>query len=380
MKSQRLLLACLPCLIVWMGCSSEKSVEVGPLQPIESRSFYMGFTPFPSDITIDAVVAAQQFAVQHGDLISHHLEQGVPWTEALSNQPYHEKLINEWNSRVEYSKGKKIFLSLNALNDGRNGLAMYRGEKDNMPLPEAFVGKALNDPDVKTAYLNFCRRAIETFKPDYFAIGIEVNELIHNAPDQWPAYKELYLFIYQELKAAYPDLPLMATVSLHNLTNKGWKDLEFQQKEIKELLESIDILGISFYPFMAGYNERPVEQLQWLREFTDKPIAISETGYLAETLTLDSYNLKIPGSQAKQLAYIETLLDAAQNDDYLFVVQFLTRDYDALWNSIQSFAPEAFKVWRDTGMEDERGVPRPALQVWDHYHNAPYKRTHTDTE
>lgn len=366
--------ACLISAALWMGCANEAPADDTPLEPVASRPFYMGFTPFPSDIRLKAVVAAQRFAVQHGDLISHHLEQGVPWTEALSDSAFHENLINEWNSRVEYSKGKKIFLSLNALNDGRNGLAMYRGEKDNLPLPEAFAAKALNDSDVKTAYLNFCRRAIETFKPDYFAIGIEVNELIHNAPDQWPAYKELYRFIYQELKAAYPELPLMATVSLHNLTNQGWKDLEFQQQEVKGLLEFIDVLGISFYPFMAGYDERPLEQLQWLREFTDKPIAISETGYLAETLALDSYNLKITGSPAKQRAYIETILQTAQQDEYLFVVQFLTRDYDALWEAIQSFAPEAFKVWRDTGMEDERGTPRPALSVWDHYYNAPYQR------
>lgn len=373
MKIKQIIWFCLSLCLIFQGCSSEAPVEVGPLEPIESRSFYMGFTPFPSAITIDAVVAAQQFAVQHGDLISHHLEQGVPWTEALNGEPFHENLLKEWNSRLEYSKGKKIFLSLNAITDGRNSIALYRGEKENMPLPEAFAGKALNDPDVKTAYLNFCRRAIAAFKPDYFAIGIEVNELLHNAPDQWSAYKELYKFVYQELKSEHPDLPLMATVSLHNLTNKGWKDLEYQQKEIKELLQYIDVLGISFYPYMAGYGERPTEQLQWLREFTDKPIAISETGFIAETLKLDSYNLKIPGSQAKQLAYIETLLDAAQKDDYLFVVQFLTRDYDALWKSIKSFAPEAFKVWRDTGMEDENGIPRPALQVWDHYYNAPYK-------
>ncbi|MBZ0257807.1 hypothetical protein K8I31_17215, partial [bacterium] len=223
MNAHRMLWLVVIFLFIFQGCSSEAPVEVGPLEPIESRSFYMGFTPFPSAITIDAVVAAQQFAAQHGDLISHHLEQGVPWTEALNGEPFHENLVKEWNNRLEYSKGKKIFLSLNAITDGRNSIALYRGEKENMPLPEAFAGKALNDPDVKTAYLNFCRRAIAAFKPDYFAIGIEVNELLHNAPDQWPAYKELYEFVYQELKKEHPDLPLMATVSLHNLTNKGWK-------------------------------------------------------------------------------------------------------------------------------------------------------------
>lgn len=333
----------------------------------ETRAFHMGFTPFPWDFSLEALQDANTFVAEHGDIVSHHIEQGVPWPEALNDQPYHENLMNEWKNRKAASAGKKVFLSLNALTDGRNALAHYRGEKENMPLPESFQGKALNDPDVKTAYLHFCRKAIEFFDPDYFAIGIEVNELIHNAPGLWPAYKELYSHVYQALKKDHPALPVFATVSLHNLNNRGWQDLEFQRKEIKEFLQNCDIAGISFYPFMAGYDETPTELFDWLKEFTDKPIAITETGYLAETLQLETYNLTIESNAQKQKVFVENLLQRAQKDDYEFVIHFLYRDYDALWEKIESFAPEAFKVWRDCGLYDEAGTPRPAMEVWEEY-------------
>jgi hypothetical protein len=47
------------------------------------------------------------------------------------------------------------------------------------PLPMELKGKSYDDPLVMKAYLAYCRRAVEFFKPDYLAIGIEVNE-IHN--------------------------------------------------------------------------------------------------------------------------------------------------------------------------------------------------------
>jgi hypothetical protein len=333
----------------------------------QDRTFYMGFSPFPWDMTAEAVNATRQFITQNGNILAHHFDGGVPWTEALENKPFHPTLENDWKDRRKISSPMKTLVSVTPLNGGRNGLALYRGKDENMPLPDQFKGKALNDPIVKTAYLNYCRRAVEHFRPDYFAIGIEVNELIHNSPKQWPQFVELYKYIYSELKKDHPRLPIFATVTLHNLTNPGWKDLKTQQEKIREFLPCNDIAGISYYPFMAGQSEKPTATLDWIRSFTDKPIAITETGYPAETIRLKSFNLTIPSDPTKQAVYFETLLDRANRDHYLFVVAFLYRDYDALWERIKATAPEAFIVWKDCGLIDEKGSERPAYGVWKRY-------------
>jgi hypothetical protein len=176
--------------------------------------------------------------------------------------------------------------------------------------------------------------------------------------------------VYDELKKRYPDLPIFATVTLHNMRNPDW-DTEKHEREIRAFLnEKNDMAGISFYPFMNGAiqpSDKPVESLNWLREFVgDKPIAITETGYPAETIRLGGIfaGIKIPSNEEKQATYFRTLLETATRDNYEFVIDFLHRDYDALWDKIKSFAPEAFKVWKDCGLLDGAGEERPAYEVW----------------
>jgi len=341
----------------------------------ESRSYFMGFTPFPWDISLEAVTETNRFIVENGDIVSHHLEQGVPWTEALENKPFHPRMMDDWEGRRKVSANSKVFLSVTPLNGGRSGMSLYRGEDEEMPIPNLFKDKALNDPIIKKAYLNYCRSAAEFFQPDYFAIGIEVNELFHNSRQMWNPFLELYMDTYAELKKDYPDLPIFATVTLHNLTNTGWENLQEQQSEIKKFLEHNDIAGISYYPFMAGQSERPIEMFDWIREFTDKPLAITETGFPAEDIILKTYNVEISGTPEKQTIYFETLLDRASQDNYLFVIAFLHRDYDALWEKIKNMVPEAFIVWKDCGLVDENGVERPALDVWKRYFSETGKKS-----
>ena len=331
------------------------------------RSYYMGFTPFPWDMTLEAVNSTSQFISQYGDIVSHHLDAGVPWVEALDGKPYHNNLANDWENRRNVSKGKKVFVSVTPLNGGRNDIALYRGKDENMPLPDAFKGKSLDDSIIKRAYLNYCRSAIEFFSPDYFAIGIEVNELIHNTPAMWTQFVELYKYVYADLKKSHPDLPIFATFSLHNLTNYGWSDLKDVQDKTRDFLQYVDMVGISYYPFMASQSYKPTEIFDWLRDFTDKQIAISETGYPSEDIILKSFNLVLPGSPESQKIFYETLLERAEQDNYVFVVSFLYRDYDKLWDKIKSSVPEFFVIWKDCGLLDEDGKEKIVFAIWKTY-------------
>jgi len=361
-----------------LGCAKPATEQTGNfvLEQNFKRSFFMGFTPFPWDMTIDAIMDTAKFIVENGDIVSHHLEQGVPWIEALDDKPFHPNMMKDWQGRKDMSKGRKIFLSLTPLNESRNKMEFYRGADEDMPVPEPFKDKAFNDPIVKKAYLIYCQRAVEFFQPDYLAITIEANELFHNNHDSWASFVELYKETYTALKKDHPKLPICFTVSLHNLTNPGWKDREEQQAEIKQLLEYSDILGVSYYPFMAGQSEKPIETLDWIRKFTAKPLAITETGFPAEDIVLKSYNMTIKGSPEMQETYFKTLLGRGNQDGYLFVIDFLYRDYDALFKTISAqlekrdLTMDIFLVWRDCGLVDENGVKRPAFDVWKSYLSA----------
>ena len=59
---------------------------------------------------------------------------------------------------------------------------------------------------------------------------------------------------------------------------------------------------------------------------------------------------------------------------FQFVVLFIHRDYDALWDKIKATAPELFIAWRDCSLLDENGKARPAHAVWREYFLKPLNR------
>jgi len=52
-----------------------------------TRPFLMGFTPWPWDTEWAALQDTYDFINTNADIISHHIEEGVPWTEALAGTP-----------------------------------------------------------------------------------------------------------------------------------------------------------------------------------------------------------------------------------------------------------------------------------------------------
>jgi len=97
-----------------------------------------------------------------------------------------------------------------------------------------------------------------------------------------------------------------------------------------------------------------------------KPLAVAENGYTAQTLVLKQYGVRIKGKERWQAEYVQFLLEEAEALDARFVVWFCSRDYDAIWDVMEDLgSDELFKMWKDTGLLDEKGNPRTGLQVWD---------------
>lgn len=343
--------------------------------PGGKRAFRMGFTPFPYDTTLEALVDGKRFLSQNADIIAQHMES-VPWTEALENKPFHKNLTAEWQRRKDLLPGARVYLGLSP---GRgNALSNYWGEKENLPVPAAFANKSFDDPDVKRAYLNYCERAVAFFRPDYLGIGIEVNELYGASPARWAAYVELHRHVYRELKRKHPRLRVFASFTLHNLLNHGasGKENTDMLRAFRQIMPCNDLVAVSFYPFLAGLSGDVDTSLAWLtRSFDayDKPYAFVETGEAAEKLTFPKSGIVIAGTPARQRAYYEKLLRLAQTRRFAFVISYLYRDYDALWDKIQASSPEFFAAWRDCGLVDEKGVKRPACRVWESAFQTPFE-------
>lgn len=335
----------------------------------EVRRFRMGFTGFPHDISLEAVAEAHKYCGEFSDVIAHHIE-GVPWTEALAGKPFPKKRTDDWEGKRRATpKGGKVYL---AVSPGRGELKLA---DDSLPLPDELKGRPYDDPLVKKAYLNYCRRMVEFFEPDYLAIGIESNELFYEAgPEVWGSYVSLHKHVYQALKEQNPQLPIFASFSVHNMLNVKGEERRKRLESFLELMPYNDRVAVSYYPFIQGGDTDVEAALQWLEETFGKfgkQYVFAETAEAADQLPLPSFGVVIAGTPQKQNAYLEQLTRFAQTHKTDFVIWFLHRDYDAMWGKIKDSVPEAFKAWQDCGLLDEAGKARPAHATWQRYFAIP---------
>ncbi|HBI39158.1 MAG: hypothetical protein A2015_12735 [Spirochaetes bacterium GWF1_31_7] len=353
-------------LIFFIACinDSEKGAENDT-----PRSFLMGFTPWPHNATEEAVNWTYEKTNENGDIISHHIEQGVPWPEAYNGISFSAEFQTEIDSRIlRYRAGKKVLLSVSPLNMERNGLAFYRGSSESMVLPSPWDSYALNSSEVKSAFFNYVERMVLSFQPDYLIIGVEVNLLIRNNPSLWKPYVELHDDVYIRLKKKYPDLSVGVSVFCVPFFPE-WSpgdDIVSQLSGLTDLENTSDFIAFSVHPFMSSLTAEsfPEDYLKTLFAMTDKPVAVSESSYPAQNWkTITEPIIEFNGTPEKQNAFLSSLLVESNNADALFVIWFSIHDYDALWEGLLNKNPLAL-VWRDTGLFDESGNGRISLALW----------------
>jgi hypothetical protein len=332
----------------------------------------MGFTRWPPEVTLEGVAMVDAFIARHADMVSLHLDNGIPWQESLDGKPYSQDVTNRLSYRPP--AGYRFYVAITPLSTMRDTMAGYWGEKDNQPLPEAWQNLALDDPKVIKAYTQYALRVVDATRPDYFVIGVEVNELVSNTPSVWPGYVALHKATYQAVKAKHPNLPVFASFNvLHWKGIADRSDAETHERAIAEIIPYTDAIGLSYYPFMS-YNTPdplPEDYLAFATKY-GKPVAMTETGFTSENVMVKI--LPLFGSEEKQKHYYEFLFRTALRDRYLFIITFCTTDFEKLAATLPDPMDDFAGIWKYTGLQNSDGKPKPALTVWDAMLATPYRR------
>jgi len=342
-----------------------------------SRPFHMGFTRWPPEATLEGIARMDDFLAAHGDMTALHFDGGVPWPDALTNGPLPDGLVNSWHStRETIPASHTLLVSITPLDMTRSKLALYWGASDNQPLPKPWDTYPLDHPDVQNAYLNYARQVVEFFQPDYFAIGIEVNVAQVNAPETWDAYKKLHRFVYERLKADYPDLPVFATFTVSHMSGLDGGDKAEQKEEIEPLIPYLDLIGLSAYPYGWMYPSGKADPIP--EDFfapalaLGKPIGITESG--APSYSFSAYGKDYQFSEEYQARWVDFLLRQAGEHQFEFVVAFTGIDYDKLIADMPADVRELASMWVYTGLQRSDGCDKAALARWDAYVGLPYRR------
>lgn len=328
-----------------------------------------GFTPFPPDFTLDAVTQTHKTITPHSTLWALHFDNGIPWQEALTDAPWPARVQREWDNEARaVPPGHVVYVGLAPLDKDRKSLAPATGEQERVPIPDALKNAPLDDQNVKRAYLNYARRAVRQFHPHFLNLGIEAGQLLSRDFDRWPQFERLYGFVHDALKREFPNVQIGISFGLGDLR------AEREARAARALIAHSDYLGLSFYPYASAFDEkfgappyrgsRPWRApLAWVRAYTDKPIALCETGYTTQDISIPQYGLTMKGSTDAQADYVRELFATARRDHYAFVVWFLAIDYDKLYAKLPP-GSDAMKLWRNIGLLDGDGRPKPGWAVW----------------
>ncbi len=332
----------------------------------------MGFTPWPYDMTLEALDKTYDFINKNGNIVAHHLDGGLPWGEALSEKPFSKHLKSDWQTRLsKTSKDQKIFLSITPLNFERNGLASYWNEKgDNQALPAKWKNKHLNDPDVKKSYLNYALRAIKAFKPSFVAIGIESNIIITHNPKIWKDYLELNAYVYEKIKNTYPNLPVFSTVQyehLRGIEDVSKKNQPLQIPAVRQLLKHSDYLALSTYRYGYIHPNPPTDNYFDIALSFKKPIAIAESGAMSQTTIV--MGMPLISNETSQENFMGMILSNAQKHKFVFVINWVSKDFDKLLKHLPKDAQAIAKAWVHTGLITNNNKEKKAFKLWKEYLN-----------
>jgi hypothetical protein len=364
-------------MVLFISCGESSESHQGGEHEISSnkRSFYMGFTPWPYDATVSAIANTYALIQNSGDIVSHHLMVGIPWEEAFTKTQLPDNVEHDISSRLDQSApGKVVVLSIDSLNTSRDDLPPNWGEHGEEPRSAPWKIRDFADREVATAYSNFALEMIARFNPSYFNYSPEVSELILNDDpilfDQFVIFAER---VYRRIKAVHPDLPLLVSIALKSPDSAEASKIASRFSRISSF---VDMVGISVYPYAfyehadrGNPNNLPVNWLSQISSMAgNKPIAITETGWIAEDLMIPQYGLSVQSDIDKQSKYVSQLLATANDLSMEFVIWFTVVDYDALWNNVLA-RDNLSKLWKDTGLYDEYLNPRPAFDIWNQYYS-----------
>lgn len=364
-------------LFLFTHSCTKEPIEDPQSKPVESRSFFMGFTAFPYDLSLIALAESFESVNKNGDIVLAHFDNGVPWEEALNDKPFPIEIQNSLTStKQELTPGNKLVLTATATSTERNKLAgNWNNNGSNEPLKFPWTLYSFDDEVVIKAYLKYCKRIIDEVNPDYFGYGIEINASFVKGSKAFNDYIVFAEAVYKDLKETYPTLPIFLSFQDQSFNKSKSELLEVT----RTLLPFTDIIALSTYPYwMYDHPTRDANpdhiDENWMSEIRNldpsKPFVISETGYCAEDMNLDEVNVSIKGNSEWQEQYATKLFDKANKLNAEFIIWFVYRDYDQLYEAVDD-PPFIFKVWKDIGLKDGDGNKRKIHNTWDKWLSLP---------
>ncbi len=326
----------------------------------EPRGVRLGFSTLPPQRTMEAYIGSFATAAQYADIVL--IQRAPPWEDFLPGGSISQETTD--NTLTEKSLLKQYDdLSLFYAIDPTDG-AVQRTRIANLP-PAVSQETGFNDGKLKDAFIAYVTYVARNYKPEYLALGVEVNMLYDRNPAQFEAFLALYKEAYAQAKATSPDTKVFPTFQLEDLEGNFGR-VHPPQWEVLDVFEGyMDVLAISTYPYrteLRSASELRPDYYGQLRTRWDGEIIISETAYASAPV---EGQISI-GSEEDQQVFLQRILSDAEEYEFAAVIWFAALD--------PAFASQGSAlVFRDIGLRRSDGSNKLAWSTWEEWSRRPLK-------
>jgi len=338
-----------------LGACRQEAAE-SPYSPIEReregdpRSYLLGFSDVPPELTDEAYVRQFDFAAAYGEAIL--LQRPPAWADFLPGASVSDALRDEVLAAREAARARDLAVVV-ALDpfDPAN-----RARLD--ALPPGYEGRSLADPDLLTAFTAEAEFIARNMRPDFLVLGSEINATYERNPEAYFAFLEAYRAAYDVVKRASPQTQVLVTFQYEELLGvvpelpphaPRWELLD-------DLGLRLDLLGLTSYPSFAYPTARkvPPEYYLQLVEHTDRPVAFVGVGFSS-----GAHRSGVNAStEPEQRRFLQRLLEDALALQSPLLVWFAAHDL--------GFADTApYDLLSSIGLRTADGEAKEAWSVWE---------------
>ena len=345
--------------VTFAACTEGSGDDTPPtptptLEPgTRARSFAMGISSLPAELTDESYAETFELAGQVGEVIL--IRRTPPWEELLASDSFPSKETTSSTQRerdLAKEHGLQLFVAIDAT-DVSEDTGQLEG------LPADLRGAGFENEDVRSALLRYVQYVLVNYQPAYLAIGVDVNAYQRRYPSDYPSFVSVYEEAYVQVKQAAPETQVFPTFQLEAMRGLLPVDDpgEPQWGLLDDFAARMDLLAFSSYPGVAfdAPEDIPSDYYTGLDERTDKPVAITETGYPSDAP--DEGDGDEPPTETEQAAFLRRLLRDADRIDMGLVVWFAGQD--------PTFEGGASSdLIRHIGLRRRDGTGKAAWQVW----------------
>jgi hypothetical protein len=349
--------ACLAALGLAAGTLSCSRHDGGPTSPAPTgppRTFRMGFSAIPPRADPNIVLPTLELSSQRADGAIMHAEP--PWDSLLAGLRADSLVLRNLVPLANYyqAKGLQLVVTL----DATNGLD--RSSDDAMLVA---AGRSLTEPAIQLLYRRYAVAVDSLLHPHDLGLAAETNLIRAAAP---PA---LYAAVVQvandaaaDVRARDPAVKLYVSIQVE----VAWGRLTGSPGPYVGIATDladfpfIDELGLSTYPYLAGFaepEEVPLDYFARIPQGTALPVMVVEGGWSSASV---GGVVSSPEKQARWMRREVAMLDSAKAIG-IYPLTFTDLDLTGVPLPPGSILP----LFAALGLVTSDLAPKPALAPWD---------------